>query len=264
MTPSAHDWITDTVRLARRLPDAVATAVLAERYLERLRWTRDTSGAVPWIVFDGPSAVGKDTQIALVAQTLRSAGLTVRVVGGTGAGTELGPLIGHVVARNVAVAGASRWLADYRIKSAAWSAMRQQTSATTDVVLCNRGPLSQVVYSAVAGCPGLLDSGRLAADTDVRPRDLHLLLSCPDDVVVRRAGARIAAGEKARRAVDHPEFARAANQAFHNLVPALPWARAVDVSGTREENLAAIMRLVNHVIAPHTREAGEGADARAR
>lgn len=253
MTGAALDaWFADTLRLARLLPGDVAPGILADRFRNRLNWAPSSEPDLPWIVFDGPSAVGKDTQIGLVAEWLGDRGLSVRVVGGTGGGTDLGPLVQALIARNAATPGASRWLADFRIKAAAWETLRANAPALrdADVVLSNRGPLSQLVYSAVSGGADLLVDASVLATTDaaVRTDDLHLLLSCPDDVVIGRAGRRAASGEKRLRSVDTPEFVSAANRAFHGLSTILPWVRAVDVAGGREENFAAIRRVVANTL----------------
>jgi thymidylate kinase len=247
-----NTWFTDTLRLARALPADVAPGILADRYRERLGWARPSDHGASWIVFDGPSAVGKDTQISLVTEWLSDHGLTVRTVGGTGGGTALGPLVRALIIRNATLAGASRWLADYRIKAAAWTTLRGYAPVLrdADIVISNRGPLSQLVYSAVAGSRDLLTDRRAVATANdaIRSSDLHLLLSCPDDVVVRRAQARAASGEKRARNVDTPEFVAAANRAYHDLAAGLPWVRAVDVSRTREENLASVKRLIEDAL----------------
>jgi thymidylate kinase len=253
MTKAALDaWFADTLRLARLLPGDVAPGILADRYRDRLNWSPSPEPDQPWIVFDGPSAVGKDTQIGLVAEWLGNRGLSVSVVGGTGGDTDLGPLVQALIARNAATPGPLRWLADFRIKSAAWETLRAGAPALhdADVVLSNRGPLSQLVYSAVSGGADLLVDASALATTDaaVRTDDLHLLLSCPDDVVIGRAGRRAASGEKRLRSVDTPEFVSAANRAFHELSLILPWVQAVDVSNSREENFAAILSLVANAL----------------
>jgi thymidylate kinase len=251
-------WFADTLRLARLLPGDVAPGILADRYRDRLNWSPSSEPDLPWIVFDGPSAVGKDTQIGLSAEWLGDRGVSVRVVGGTGDGTDLGPLVQALIARNAAIPGASRWLADFRIKAAAWESLRAGAPALhdADVVLANRGPLSQLVYSAVSGGADLLGDASVLATTDaaIRADDLHLLLSCPDDIVVGRAGRRAASGEKRLRSVDTPEFVSAANRTFHDLSLVLPWVQAVDVSGGREENFAAILRLVASAVDLHEGE----------
>ena len=253
MTGSALDaWFADTLRLARLLPGDVAPGILADRYRDRLNWATSSVPDLPWIVFDGPSAVGKDTQIGLIAEWLTGRGLSVRVVGGTGGGTNLGPLVQALIARNVAIPGASRWLADFRIKAAAWETLRAGAPVLqdADVVLSNRGPLSQLVYSAVSGNADLLGDASVLATTGaaIRADDLHLLLSCPDGIVVGRAGRRAASGEKRLRSVDTPEFVSAANRTFHDLSLILPWVQAVDVSKGREENFAAILHLVANAL----------------
>ncbi|GAA1858965.1 hypothetical protein [Myceligenerans crystallogenes] len=261
MNPAAETWLADTIRLARRLPAAVAPGILADRYLERLGWDQNADPDVPWIVFDGPSAVGKDTQIALAATVLRGRGLTVSVVGGTGVRTQLGPITDRAVETNAALPGRSRWTADYRLKAAAWEALRRHMPApgSADIVLCNRGPLSQLVYSAVSGAPELLDTEPTRLEQSARPRDTHLLLSCPDDVVAARAHRRASVGDKPLRTLDTPEFIARANRAYHDLATYVPWVRVVEVSGGREENFATIMAVVDSVL-PHDADRG-GEDA---
>lgn len=257
-------WINDTVRLARRLPDDVAPEILADRYQALLGWTTQADQAVPWIIFDGPSAVGKDTQIHLTAKVLQRRGLTVLQVGGTGAATGLGPVVRDVVGRNLACPGPSRWDADYHLKAAAWLALRRHLPNrwVADIVLCNRGPLSQVVYSATAG-GGDVAATRCASNSGLRIGDLHLLLSCTDDVVVGRARDRIASGEKQRRVVDRPEFIVAANRTYHELARVLPWVQTVDVTRDREQNVTAIVRTIDVFLgdqAAHEWQDGDRAD----
>src|SRR5690606_41839169 len=164
----------------------------------------------------------------------------------------LAPRVPAIIATSGEVTWDSRWQASFRIKAAAWEALRAPALALrdADVVLSNRGPLSQLVYSAVSGGAALLVDASVLATTDaaVRTDDLHLLLSCPDDVVIGRAGRRAASGEKRLRSVDTPEFVSAANRAFHGLSTILPWVRAVDVAGGREENFAAIRRVVANTL----------------
>jgi thymidylate kinase len=226
--------------------------------VDRLGWSQNADAAVPWLVFDGPSAVGKDTQIDLSATALRSRDVEVMIVGGTGAGTDLGPLVQHLVARNAMTPGRTRWVADYRLKAGAWEALRRHVPAraSADVVLCNRGPLSQLVYSAVAGGPELLDSGTGTLENTVRSSDLGLLLTCPDDIVLTRARHRAATGQKALRTLDTPEFIAAANQAYRALAASLPWVQVIDATGDRKQNLAAIMRAVDAFLG----DAGEGGE----
>ncbi|MFD7308565.1 hypothetical protein [Promicromonospora sp. NPDC059942] len=247
-----ESWLTDTLRLARRLPTEVAPGILADRFRSVLGWSEASGNDAPWIVFDGPSAVGKDTQIDLITEWLESSGLTVRLVGGTGDGTTLGPLTGTLITRNAALPGASRWVADYRIKAAAWGSLRGHEPAPrkADIVLSNRGPLSQLVYSAVSGRLDLLaDRDALAtADAAVRANDLHLLLSCPDADVVERARRRTVAGEKSPRDVDTPRFVSAANRSFHELAARLPWVRTVETTGDREANFASVKRVIINAV----------------
>lgn len=261
MNGSAEAWIADTIRLARQLPAALAPGILADRYLERLSWDQNADPDVPWIVFDGLSAVGKDTQVSLVTTALRSRGLTVSIVGGTGAGTQLGPVTTHVVETNAALPGRSRWTADYWLKAGAWEALRRHTpaSGSADIVLCNRGPLSQLVYSAVSGAPELLVTEPSRLEHSARPRDTHILLSCPNDVVAARAHRRAVVGEKPLRTLDTPEFIARANRAYHNLAPYLPWVRVVEVSKGREENFAAIMAVVDSALTDDADRGGEDA-----
>ncbi|MGW2092886.1 dTMP kinase [Promicromonospora sukumoe] len=249
-----ESWLTDTLRLARRLPTEVAPGILADRFRGILGWSEASGNDAPWIVFDGPSAVGKDTQIGLITDWLESSGLTVRLVSGTGGSTTLGPLMGTLITRNAALPGTSRWVADYRIKAAAWAALRGHEPARrkADIVLSNRGPLSQLVYSAVAGRLDLLtDRDALAtAGAAIRANDLHLLLSCPDADVVERAGRRTAAGEKNPRDVDSPRFVSAANRAYHELAARLPWVRTVEVASDREANFASVKRVIIDAVDP--------------
>lgn len=260
MNPASDAWVMDMIRLARRLPAPVAPGILADRYLERLSWNQNADPDVPWIMFDGPSAVGKDTQIGLVATTLRDRGFAVLVVGGTGAGMQLGPVTHRAVSTNAAMPGRSLWPADYRLKAGAWDALRRHAPApgSADVVLCNRGPVSQLVYSAVTGAPELLDTEPERLEHSVRARDTHVLLSCPDDVVTTRARRRTETGEKPLRTLDTPAFIARANRAYHDLAADLPWVRLADVAGGREENFAAIMAVVDLAL-PDADRGGEDA-----
>lgn len=136
-------------------------------------------------MFDGPDGVGKTTQVALAAKTLRSDGYrvqTTRVSGGTPIGEAL---------RDVSLSALDRpVMTDLYIILAQNHALSEQIKSwreAGDVILVDRGPLSIIAYEVYGG--GLdKKRGIAAADEAVAlfSPDLMVLYSAPYEVLRKR------------------------------------------------------------------------------
>jgi thymidylate kinase len=244
--PGRQRWISETVELARSLPFTSESArALANRCLGFAGAHRGEPAALPWVIFDGASASGKDTQITLLSAALRARGNQVAVVSGRGGGTRFGPLLDELFEHNMRCAYPARWQADYQLKSAAWDIMRTGGDfACADIVLCNRGPVSQLAYSAVSmHNPGLPDARAPDLERVFRPSDLTILLSCLDSVLIARTRERAGQGGKALREVDSSQFISAVSLAFRQISEIAQGVTTVQANGSREEVQAVISDL---------------------
>ncbi len=244
--PAKLHWISETVELARSPPFTSDSArALADRCLGITCADRAELAALPWVIFDGASASGKDTQIRLLSAALRARGIRVAVVSGRGGGTISGPLLDELFEYNMGRAHPARWHADYQLKLAAWEVMRTGTNfPSADIVLCNRGPASHLAYSAVSMLyAGLPDVRARDLERALRPSDLTILLSCPDSVLIARARERADRSGKAPREVDTPEFISAVNLVFRRISEIARGVTTVQANASRKEVLAAISDL---------------------
>lgn len=183
-----------------------------------------------FIVLEGGEGVGKSTQAALLAQTLRARGLVVDEThepGGTREGLELRRRLLHGPAPDHDQELA--WmLEDRRLH------LKQRIEpdlAQGVVVICDRFTPSTLAYQGVGRGMGVEYVERrcreVVGDTDP---DIVIVLDLPDDV----AEARVSSGSRDRFEREGAAFHAAVRNAYRDLAADRGWV-IIDASGSSEE-----------------------------
>lgn len=240
--------ITDTVAQeviaeARRLPVHPSSSdALADRIADLCGLGQATSPSGTWIMFDGPSGAGKDTQIRLLAHALDHQ-VQAATIDCRGVGTLLGDPIRRISQRNLQQPDPPAWRADLLLKVAAWKLLRSRTAALGldehIVVISNRSLLSQLAYSAATlADPKIIND---FGPHEWRPgSDAVIVLLPPPDELSRRIAARSRTGAEPARHVDHPDFISQAIDGFHALAGRVPVATVISTTGPPQEVFGAV------------------------
>ncbi|ADM10271.1 thymidylate kinase [Parvularcula bermudensis HTCC2503] len=192
-----------------------------------------------FITFEGPEGAGKSTQIALLAERLRSAGEAVtmtREPGGTPGGEAL---------RDVLLNPAATWspLAEALLMNAARDAHMQTLILPAlqrgETVLCDRFAASTLAYQGDGVAPETLAA--LEAAVVVRRPDLVLLLDLPVAEGLARAKARSTADRFEGRRLDYHEGVRAR---FLELAAKDPNMHCIDAAQPQDDVSAAILEVM--------------------
>lgn len=198
-----------------------------------------------FITFEGPEGSGKSTQIALLADYLRTAGYavtTTREPGGTRIGDQIRDCL-HDTA-NTGMAPTTEVLLYAASRAQLVSDVIRPALVERQIVLCDRYADSTLAYQ---GYGRGLDREMLAmlnaiATGGLTP-DLTLLL----DIDVRRglARRRDQGSEMNRLDLEAVEFHERVRRGYHELAASDPvrW-RIVDAAGSAEEVQAELRRLV--------------------
>lgn len=223
--------------------------------LERLRGR--------FVVLDGPDGCGKSTQIALLAERLRAAGIPVTLAKDPG-GTDIGNQIRHILLDY----DLSRM--DVRCETFLFMASRAQLVGEVidpglrrgDVVLCDRFISSTCAYQGAAGFDigRVIELGRYAVG-ETWPQ-LTIVLDLPAEVGLERTGrppqaaprrARDAVGQRMMFADVHADAMECRPLDFHQRVRSLflrlqehyPRTVAhVDATGSREDVHARVLEVI--------------------
>ena len=203
-----------------------------------------------FITFEGTEGCGKSTQVALLAERLRSLGKVVRTLrepGGTPIGEEIRHTLKHSHDNHAMTAEAELLLMNASRAQIVREVIRPALEKG-EIILCDRFYDSTTAYQ---GYGRQLDLKMVQAIIDVavgdtRP-DLTLLLQVPAHVSAERLRARQATMSFVRDRIEEADrsfFERVA-QGYDALAAAEPKrVRRVDASGTSEAIAAAIWSLV--------------------
>lgn len=191
------------------------------------------------IVFEGPEAVGKSTQIEMTGQWLESLGHDVvltREPGDTDLGAELRRLL---LDTDIDI--------DPRAEALMMAADRAQNVSDVltpalergNVVISDRHVPSSLVYQGVVRGLGVEEISRLSAFAcKGHVADIVIVLDLPDDLTRERAK-----DEPDRIESEGEDFHQNVRDSYRDLTKTFGWSR-VDAHGTPDEVLCRIMDLI--------------------
>jgi dTMP kinase len=206
------------------------------------------------ITFEGNEGSGKSTQIALLADRLKSMGRAVRVLrepGGTPIGEEIRHTLKHSQNNQAMTAEAELLLMNASRAQLVREVIRPALQAS-EIVLCDRFYDSTTAYQ---GYGRQLDLGMVqniinVAVGEIRPH-LTLLLLVPEKISEHRRAARQSAQPAMRDRMEEADrefFARVA-RGYESIAAAEPGrVKTIDATGKVAEIEAQIWRVVEPLI----------------
>lgn len=187
-----------------------------------------------FITFEGGEGTGKSTQIARLAEHLRSRGIDVVTT------REPGGSEGAEALRHILLSGAAKSFEEADMEAVLFAAARADHVSTLIrpaleegwIVICDRFHDSTRVYQGLGGTdPALIDLLEEATLDGLRP-DLTIVLDVPAEVGLRRAAARRSGGLADRFEIEALSVHEVRRTGFLDLADAEP-QRCVVVDGSR-------------------------------
>ncbi|HWD21118.1 MAG TPA: dTMP kinase [Verrucomicrobiae bacterium] len=204
-----------------------------------------------FITFEGTEAVGKSTQIKILAEHLRSLGRTVRTLrepGGTPIGEEIRHTLQHSAANPNMTAEAELLLMNASRAQLVREVIRPALAAG-EIVLCDRFYDSTTAYQTYGrGLPENVVKEIIAFAVGATIPDLTLLLRAPLAATEARRARRVAAGRD-RMEEESREFFARVEQGYGKIAAEEPQrVRVVEASGDIDAVQAAIWAAVEPLL----------------